>query len=217
MVDDGYVKYKSVWTRSQPVSKHKIHDILVWREELYQKNLVGAYDNGVGFGNISQRIPHTNEFCITGTATGNESSLTPNHISIVHQVNIDENYLECIGPIRASSEAMTHAAIYLTDPEIQAVIHIHNLALWDALYDAAPTTHPKAEYGTPLMAHEIAKIVTEYKKKKRKPLIIMAGHTEGIIAYGKTMDDAAHVILRELAKIGDKVTHVDIHEDEHEA
>ncbi len=216
MVDDGYIKYKCIWTKTQPVSPHKIHDIVVWRQELYDLHIIGAYENGVGFGNVSQRIQNSSEFFVTGTATGNEAQLTPNHISVVTDVDIDDNVLYCSGPVKASSEAMTHAAIYEADKEVNAVIHVHNLALWDVFYDVVPTTHPSASYGTPKMAHELARIANEHLKKKQKPLIVMAGHEEGLITYGKTLDEAGKTILDYMKKIKNKVKHLDVHVDEHE-
>ena len=33
-------------------------------------DLIGAYENGVGFGNISMRIKGGHQFVITGSATG---------------------------------------------------------------------------------------------------------------------------------------------------
>ncbi len=216
MIDDGYVKYKCIWTKTQPVNADMIHDLLVWRQELYHLDIIGAYENGVGFGNVSQRVAQSCEFFVTGTATGTIQQINQNHVSIVTSVDIDENLLQCSGPVKASSEAMTHAAIYAEDETIGGVIHVHNLALWDAFYEVVPTTNPQATYGTPKMARELAKIVREHKKKKNKPLIVMAGHEEGLIAYGKTLDDAGKVILTYMQKIQHKVKHLAVHKDEHE-
>ena len=49
-------------------------------------------------------------------------------------------FFTCIGPIQASSASLTHAAIYQANPDINAVIHVHDRDLWENLLDRVPTT-----------------------------------------------------------------------------
>jgi hypothetical protein len=67
----GFVKFNCHWSQSGPVISDEQYEIInSWREILYNMDLIGAYENGVAFGNISIRINGSNQFIITGSATG---------------------------------------------------------------------------------------------------------------------------------------------------
>ena len=53
---EGVVKFNCHWTQSGPVISDEQYEIInYWREILYNMDLIGAYENGVGFGNISMQ------------------------------------------------------------------------------------------------------------------------------------------------------------------
>lgn len=165
-----------------------------WRQVMWDKGLIGAYPDGIGFGNISIRIPGTEQFCISGTATGSLPKLDSSHYALVEQCDPFRNSLSCRGQIRASAESMSHFAIYKSLPDAQAVVHIHNRTLWEKYMNVLPTTSPEVEYGTPAMAAEITRILTLPETLQMK-VIIMGGHEEGIISFGKSVGEAALTIL----------------------
>jgi len=165
-----------------------------WREELWDKCLIGAYPDGIGYGNISIRIPNTDQFYISGTATGGIPELNQLHYPLVERCNSLLNAIWCRGLIKASAESMSHAAIYAASTEVGAVVHIHNLQLWEKYLDVLPTTDRTIEYGTPEMAFEISKIMMIPETLDKK-VFVMGGHKEGIIAFGRTMEEAAFTIL----------------------
>jgi 5'-methylthioadenosine phosphorylase len=108
----GVVKFNCHWNQSGPVISDEQYEIVnYWREILYNMDLIGAYENGVGFGNISMRIRGINQFVITGSATGEIPELEPGHYVKVSSFNIDDNAVQCVGPLKASSESLTHAAM----------------------------------------------------------------------------------------------------------
>jgi hypothetical protein len=180
---DGYIKFKCNWIKSDPLLSEKIHELNKWRKILFNRGLIGSSD-GIGYGNLSIRA---NKFIITGSQTGLLSELNENHYTEVTDYNFKENSLTCKGPIKASSESLTHAAVY-ESTDFNSVIHIHNLDLWNKLIDKYPTTH--AEYGTPALAYEIMKL--------KSNLIVMGGHKAGIITCRKDVKEAAESILRML-------------------
>jgi ribulose-5-phosphate 4-epimerase/fuculose-1-phosphate aldolase len=104
------------------------------------------------------------------------------------------NTIWCRGSIRASAESMSHAAIYLANSEVGAVVHIHSRQLWDKLIDVLPTTAKSIEYGTPEMAYEIGRIMT-LPETLNKKVFVMGGHEEGIVSFGNTVEEAAQIIL----------------------
>ena len=133
------------------------------------------YDNGIGFGNISLRHGDSNQFYITGSATGGIAKLGATHIAKVNQVDASTNRLWCEGPLIASSESMSHAAIYTQLPWVKGVIHIHNLAFWRAALHQVPTTDAEAPYGSPEMVDSIIDLLQTTELPQSK-LFVMEGH-----------------------------------------
>jgi ribulose-5-phosphate 4-epimerase/fuculose-1-phosphate aldolase len=96
--------------------------------------------------------------------------------------------------VQASSEALTHAAIYALDPGIRAVVHVHNADLWHALIDRIPTTSREITYGTPEMAREFQRLYAD-TDFRAQGIAVMGGHEEGIVSFGKDINQAADRIL----------------------
>jgi ribulose-5-phosphate 4-epimerase/fuculose-1-phosphate aldolase len=162
-------------------------------------DLIGAYENGVGFGNISMRIKGGHQFVITGSATGEIPELEPGHYVRVNSFNIEDNAVQCVGPLKASSESLTHAAIYSADPEANAVVHVHSIELWNELIYKVPTTNPSMDYGTIGLAKNILQLFRESDVYEKR-IIIMAGDRAGILTFGHDMDEAVNVLMEYLKK-----------------
>jgi ribulose-5-phosphate 4-epimerase/fuculose-1-phosphate aldolase len=192
--ETGSIKFNCNWTQTEPVDEKTIIEINRWRNLMFTHKLIGVYPNGIGYGNISIRLSEK-EFLITGTSTGHLETLTNQHYAIVTSYNFAENSVTCKGPVRASAESLTHAAVYEMDPGVQAIIHIHNKKMWDELLDKVPTTSPTVEYGTPQMALEIKRLFNTTDLIEQK-ILVMAGHEEGVISFGKDLEEAGEIILR---------------------
>ncbi|MGB0514487.1 MAG: class II aldolase/adducin family protein, partial [Wenzhouxiangellaceae bacterium] len=134
-------------------------------------------------------------FIISGTQTGHIERTGPGHWSTVTEYDIDANRVLCEGPVQASSEALTHAAIYELDPAIGAIAHVHSAELWTRLLNRLPTTAPDVPYGTPDMAREFGRLYRETDFAE-SGVAVMAGHEEGIVAFGP---DITHATKRVLA------------------
>ncbi|NOX71196.1 MAG: class II aldolase/adducin family protein [Candidatus Micrarchaeota archaeon] len=201
MTNDGYIKFNIKWIKAKPLPESVIRELNKWRRKLFDAGLIGMYESGIGFGNISMRIPGTNEFIISGSATGGIENLTAEHYARVTEVDHEKNSLVCVGPIKASSESMTHAAVYDSDHSVNAVIHVHNLRMWKMLLDRVPTTSKEATYGTPEMAEEVMRLFKESDVKEKK-IFVMGGHEEGLMTFGKDLDEAGSVMLRYWEEFG---------------
>jgi ribulose-5-phosphate 4-epimerase/fuculose-1-phosphate aldolase len=188
---DGYVKFNCKWIKSD--LQEDILEVDKCRSNLYKLWLIGTYPNGIGFGNISIRL-NEKEFIISGTETGKYETLNKEHYTKVTNYDFSKNSLECKGPIKASSESMTHAAVYMADKNINAVIHVHNLKLWKSLKGKVPGTPKTAEYGTPEMAYSVIDLFKKTDVAKKK-IFIMMGHEEGIVVFGKNMEEAEKNLL----------------------
>ena len=194
MADEGYIKFDCVWIRARALSFSDIEEIDSLRDKLYGLGLIGAHDDGVGFGNVSVRVGGSNEFVISGSATGGLKKLSGAHYCRVVGFDFRKNWLRCVGPVRASSESLSHAAVYLSCPDVNAVVHVHCLSLWKKLYGKVPTTSSDALYGTPEMAREIVRLLRGADACKKR-VIVMGGHEEGILAFGKDLSDVEGVVL----------------------
>ena len=187
---EGYIKFNCNWIKQE--FNEDITELNKWRNKLYSLKLIGMYENGIGFGNIS--IRRDNNFIITGSKTGGIENLTENHFTKVTGWDFNKNNLTCYGPIEASSESLTHLAVYVSNLNINAVIHIHNINLWKKLRYKIPTTNKKVEFGTPEMAYEIMKLFRESDIIQKK-ILVMGGHKEGIISFGKNLKEAGNILL----------------------
>jgi ribulose-5-phosphate 4-epimerase/fuculose-1-phosphate aldolase len=160
-----------------------------YRRKLLRLGAVGIDRNGVGFGNLSVRNGATSRFYITGSGTGKFPELTPADCARVVAYDFARNWLQCEGLTVASSESLTHAAVYESDPLTCAVIHCHDMKLWTALLHKVPTTPEKVEYGTPDMAYAVQGLFDNTDVLKEK-IFVMAGHEGGVVAFGRDLRSA---------------------------
>lgn len=195
--EEGVIKFSCRWIKSTPMKPEMIHDLNVCRDQLYGLGLIGVYEDHVGYGNISSRLGQDGHFVITGSQTGGYATLTGEHYTEVIDFNLAENRLTCKGPIKASSESLTHAVLYDHSPEIRAVIHVHHQKLWRRLMNQVPTTAKNISYGTPEMAAEVKKLFYTSGLMQKK-ILVMAGHEDGIVAFGKDLTEAADLLIQYL-------------------
>ncbi len=192
--DEGVIKFHCQWTKTGSLTQGRIENLNLARNRLYDLGFIGVDDDGIGFGNISIRNGKGNQFIISGTQTGGIPRLHAAHYTRVTGFDLAQNSVTCEGPIQASSESLTHAMLYGLSGEIQAVIHIHHRDLWARLLNKVPTTSKAVPYGTPEMALEVKRLFKEAKLDEKK-IFVMAGHEEGIVAFGKKLDEAGQILL----------------------
>ena len=194
-IDEGYTKYDVDWSPAPALPAGAVQELNDCRNRLHDAGLVGYYEeHGVGYGNLSIRGPQPGSFVISGTQTGHIPRTDASHYALVTGYDIDANRVACEGPVQASSEALTHAAIYELDPSIRAIAHVHSGELWHRLKDRIPTTAPDVPYGTPEMAREFRRLYEE-TEFARSGVAVMAGHDEGLVAFGASITEAADRIL----------------------
>lgn len=192
---EGNIKFNCEWHKCPPlITDEELIKLNGWRNIMYDLNFIGATTEGIGFGNISMRSEITTQFVITGSSTGHLKKLKAENYSKVTDYSILNNRVICEGPVKASSESLTHAVIYEYNPEINGIIHIHNLDFWNKLLNKVPITSDKVEYGTPEMAIEITRLLKETDALEKK-IIVMGSHKEGIITFGKDLDEAGKYLL----------------------
>jgi len=185
---DGVIKYDCRFTLSADIGLDQIKQLNDFRGMALAEGWIGVGSDGIGFGNISVRTS-IRSFLISGSQTGHIAVLGVDGYSQVTDWNIDGNRIECQGLCKASSESMSHAAIYEEDKAIGAVIHIHSKELWDSWTNILTRTECQIPYGTPQMARNLQRCMHE-SHMVGGGVLCMGGHMDGIIAWGDSLSEA---------------------------
>lgn len=198
MRDEGVIKFNCEWKMTSPLPDEELRDLIFFRQKLFKLGLIGVYPDGIGFGNLSKLTSTQKKFIISGSQTGHLDQADNRHFSLITNYSVEYNRLTCTGPIKASSESLTHAMIYETFTDVKAVIHVHSAKLWNNLKNKVPTTGKAVPYGTPQMANEIKRLAAE-DDLSRKRILVMAGHEDGVITFGKDLPDAYDTLMRRIS------------------
>jgi hypothetical protein len=182
---DGTIKYNFDFKATDSLKTRDFLEIEMVRERLFALNLIGVTDDGIGFGNISQRV-NDDSFVITGTQTGHLKNLEGKHYSFIEAYDDKEFYLKSSGAIKPSSEALTHGTIYNLSPKIGGVIHIHSKVIWNFMLKNDYSKTKDVEYGTEEMIDEVNRIFSLINPLNN-PKFVMAGHEDGVMVFGENL------------------------------
>ena len=191
-----YIKFACEQAATEITPFGGLAELNAYRRKLLQLRLIGVDANGIGFGNLSIRDGATKNFYVTGSATGGKLELTLADCARVMAYDFQKNWLRYEGSAIPSSESLTHVAVYESVAKAGSVIHCHDSKLWAALLNKAPTSSKAVDYGTPEMACEVRRLFNVTDVQNRK-ILVMAGHEGGIVAFGKDLEEAFAVLMRE--------------------
>ena len=201
---EGIIKYQLRYTQSASMQEDQLAEINTWRGLLYARQLIGQDPDrygGYGYGNISQRIPpieapvHHRMFVISGTQTGELADLKPDHYALVLECDPDRNLVVASGPVRPSSESLTHGTLYDLDSSLRFVMHAHSPEIWRcASLLGLPITDEQVAYGSPEMAEEVRRLFRDSDVCDRH-VFSMGGHEDGIVSFGRTADEAGNALF----------------------
>lgn len=201
---EGVIQYQLDFIAGPSPDLEQINELNAWRRILYLLHLIGQDPDryeGYGFGNISCRYPikekqkHTAEFIISGSQTGHLPVLKNEHYAIVSDSDPLQNKICATGAIKPSSEALTHSAVYQASADVSAVFHAHSPEIWNYAEQLdISATNKHVSYGTPAMAEEIKRLMSEATVTDTR-ILIMAGHTDGVITFGNTAQEAGNTLV----------------------
>lgn len=201
---EGVIKYQIQHTTCNLPKAIDISQMNAWRSLLFDLKLIGQCAEkyaGLGYGNFSQRLmAESAEFLISGTQTGHLPKLNRTHFAIVETASLLQNTIKSYGPSQPSSEALTHASVYLQDSQVNAVIHVHCPVIWhcaDRL--SLPYTKADIAYGSVEMADAVGKLFSTGLFEDL-PLFCMLGHEDGVVAFGYDVESAAVTLITQLAR-----------------
>lgn len=172
-----------------------IERINKWRNILYDLKLIGEYVDRINFGSMSER--NYDGFIMPCSKTGGIEKLTKENYVTVTEWNFFKKRVTCIGKAKVPYESLTHAAFYEICPEINSVIYINKLNLWNKLLNKVPTTSKKIKLGTPKMIPELLRLFEKTNVREKK-IVVIGGNSERIIFFGKSPSEAGTVLLNYL-------------------
>jgi ribulose-5-phosphate 4-epimerase/fuculose-1-phosphate aldolase len=203
---EGGIKFQMDLSPGEPLPEATISELNAWRHILARLKLIGAYPDGVGYGNISRRLAPVDtskeerQFVITGTGTGGLATLTGQHYTVVTACYPEQNLVVATGPISPSAETMTHDAVYALDSAINWVIHVHSAEIWKQRQVLKlPATRQEVPYGSVEMTQEVRRLFEE-TEAHQQGIFAMDGHEDGIVSFGQTADEAASIMISTLAR-----------------
>ena len=207
MNEECVVKFHAKHKLGVACSETDIMDLAIWRDKLRMKGLIGqnpAKYEGLGYGNLSQQMGD-GTCLITGSQTGHLEKLTSREFARITGFDPGYNLVWSTGMSRPSSEAMTHLAVYQTNPAARYVFHVHCPEIWLAREALdIPTTDSSAECGTLEMFYIVRRLL-EKQENYQKGILAMGGHIDGILAWGKTADETGFNLLALLARVASRL------------
>ena len=213
---EGVIKYHLSFVHQPISSRITIAPLDKWRHVLFNLALIGQDPKrygGLGFGNISSRIPQSiirasmengpddsqsseNPFLISGSQTGHLPYLMSKHYSVVTHCDPLLNQLIAYGETKPSSESLTHGVLYNEMPSIGAVVHVHSPIIWNLADQLAlPATESHIPYGTPDMANAVSRISKDIFANAIEPVFVMKGHVDGVVSFGPDLLSAVTSLL----------------------
>lgn len=208
---EGVVQFH-VTRRAVPLRGARLRELaavlVAWRKALRKLGLIGQnprrYD-GYGFGNLSARVPPyaapagRRAFLVTGTQTGGQADVGVDDFCLVDRYGLRTHRVAATGLCLPSSESLTHGAIYDLDPRWHFVFHVHSPEIWRAAAALGlPSTPAQATCGTPEMARAVRALGAGNGLRAAR-VFTMAGHEDGVVAFGRTAEEAGGALVRCLA------------------
>lgn len=196
---EGVIKFQLDFNQQAVLKTADVAEINSWRTIMLQLGMLGQtpsrYDN-YGFGNISQRFGAQNQFIISGTQTGGIAQMRADDYALVTECQPELNRIVAVGETKPSSEAMTHGQLYQLSAGINFVIHAHCPQIWQQAGELGlAQTGAEVPYGTVAMANEVARLFAA-SDVLQQGIFTMAGHEDGVVAFGRCAEQAAQCLIR---------------------
>jgi ribulose-5-phosphate 4-epimerase/fuculose-1-phosphate aldolase len=208
MREEGVIRFDLEFTPSVPQMIPGLDELNAWRRILWQLGLIGQDPErygGYGFGNISRRLPpfdapeNHRPFIISGSQTAHLTALSAACFATVSDYDAGHNRVVATGPIKPSSESLTHGSVYNVNNDIRFIFHVHSQSIWRcASILNLPATDASVPYGTPAMAWEVQRLF-EAVDHMETGVFVMGGHEDGVIAFGRSADESGIVLVHALA------------------
>lgn len=179
----------------------RLGPLLGWRRVMFDLGMVGHDEiryGGLGYGNVSVRADAHGSFLVSGSQTSGIKEPKPRDFAWVESFDSEAARIVSRGQVRPSSESMTHAILYKMSPNVRCVLHAHDRMIWDVAFDLGLAITPaEIEYGTTEMVSAVQAIA---RRLGDVGVFSMAGHRDGIVAYGRNEDEAGKRLVAARAR-----------------
>jgi hypothetical protein len=193
VTEEGVIRFSLLHRDSAPPCHPGLEAMQHWHSKLHALGLISQDKQryaGYAYGNMSIRLDEQS-FIISGTQTAGLAALDNSHYAIVDDCDIQQNRVVSHGPVKPSSECMTHAAVYLASPQTTAIVHVHSAVIWHHYAELQLAATPAdVEYGTPAMADAVRDCVLSLKDDQQG-CITMLGHEDGVICFAASVESAS--------------------------
>jgi len=199
-MQEGVIKFDVRFETAPPPPADWLRDLITWRAALWRRGLIGvdpARYGGVGFGNVSRRLPTEagRGFIVSASQSAEREVATSDAFVIVTDWDVAANRITSRGRARPSSESLTHAMVYDLNDGIQYVLHVHAPPIWHAAVKLdLPMTARDIAYGTPAMANEVVRLYGG-NKKPTQGVFAMGGHEDGVVSFATDAETAGRALL----------------------
>ena len=186
MPEDKYEgrKFRTAFLSHELPEDTRTAEIMELGAQLYSMGLLPDEQGGHA-GNMSFR--NSKGFIITAGGA-HKGKLTPMNFVQVLSVNTDTKTVEAEGGMEPSSETMMHHLIYRDRADANAIVHVHDKLVSGCAEQLGLTvTKNEHPYGTPELAHEVAKSLGH------RQYVVIKGH--GVLSFGKSLWEAGRIIL----------------------
>lgn len=200
---EGTVKFQLDYTAGQALPDEALRELNAWRKLFFLTGLIGQDPQrygGYGYGNVSRRLPPfvspaQPQFAVSGTQTGELPELAAVHYCVVTECWPAQNRVVAHGPLKPSSESMTHGMVYGMDDTVRYVFHAHSPEIWHVAGALdIPVTSQSVPYGTPEMAEEVRRLFRDTPVRQRG-IFAMGGHEDGVVSFGRSAEEAGNVMI----------------------
>ncbi len=180
---DG-AKFRTVFLKNEVLITDDSKQMICWFRKLYDAGLAPEYGQGSS-GNLSFR--HKDGFIIKSTKTY-FNSINADELVFVESFDFDRKIAYVHGKLEPSTELQMHYFIYKNRKDVNAVFHVHDYRAMNVAEKYNIPITNVTEAGTEKIGLDVLKFLDE------KNYVIMKEH--GVVAVGKTIDEAGNIILK---------------------
>lgn len=189
MEDENHItKFTTEFTSNIAPKDFRIDNLRHYAALFAEYDLAPPYPGG-SHGNLSFRIaPEEESFIITASKTALFDSLENRDFVQVDEVDFDKGIVFAQGERLPSSESMIHYALYLQNPNINAIFHGHSTDILAKAEELRiPVTEKEEPFGTVDLVESVLAI------SGHRTMIVMKNH--GFIGLGLHMEDCWETVF----------------------
>ena len=179
--------FETVVTDREPAQEPKIALLMWWAARLSEQGFTPSYGPG-DHGNLSCRMP---DGCLITARETVKAILRPEEVMYVHGVDRTGAIPKVLsrGPRLPSTDTLLHLRIYETRPDVEAIIHGHDM---QALSRFAELKLPRTSHAVPSLTVELIEEICALAHQH--DYVLMRDH--GFLALGRTIDAAGELFRR---------------------